>query len=109
MVAIIKDQDVAKLTEEALIGDWTRLVAIDKALGKPTTAEEEETLVAVLERVEEVETALLAQRAESQEGVQARLRIIARAIEGGADAAHVVSLFDRCRADLIDHRAVSLA
>jgi hypothetical protein len=108
MVAIPKPQDVAALTAEALIGDWMRLTTIDKALGTPRDDKEAETVEAILERIEDVETALLARPSESRDGVRVRLRILARAIETGADAAHVVSLFDRCRGDFLDHGSISL-
>lgn len=109
MATIMKSQTVAALTEEALIGGWTNLAAIDRTIGHPASAEEAETLEEALERIDEIEAALLSRRSTSEDGIRARLRILARAIESGADAAHIVSIFDRCRADFVDHGAVSLA
>jgi len=53
-----------------------------------------------LEDCEEIEAALFLRRARSEEETAFKLRVLARSVQGGAEADHVLRLLNRLRGDL---------
>jgi hypothetical protein len=96
MIANIKA--VTLFADEALPLEWSQLTE-DRAIGAPHTAEQEARLDAVLNRLDEVEAELIALPAETEEDACRKLRILERAISSGAQAEHILKLFDQCRDD----------
>lgn len=106
---MIANIDAASLfADDALALEWSLLIAEDRAISAPQTTEQEARLDAVLNRLDEVEAELIALPAETKDDARRKLRILERAISSGAQADHIVMLFDHCRADLIRFDGVSI-
>lgn len=86
---------------EALQSKWETLTRQEAALGTPESDEGQAQLQDLLEQADAVEAVLIKLPPLEPEAARTKLRIIERALRSGADAAHVVWLFDQCRADLM--------
>ena len=93
--------DVAALCDDDLANLWRDMAAEVDCIGVALTPAQEARLEILGEELDELEGAILAAPAYREDDVRLKLEIVARAINSGADAGHVVSLFDRCRADLL--------
>ncbi len=87
---------------------WSKLVAEDARIGLPKNDKDARRLEALLPKIEQAEEQVLAEAAGGPDDVKLKLRILARAITGGADADRIVSIADRCRADLMKYPHVSI-
>jgi hypothetical protein len=93
--------DAAALYEEDLEALWRELAAEDARFWVAKSRPQRLRLEALGEELEALEAAIFARPAGAADEAKLKLEIVARAINGGADADHIVSLFDRCRADLL--------
>src|SRR6185437_8825422 len=100
--------DVAALCDDDLADLWRDMAAEVDCIGVALTPAQGARLEILVEELDELEGAILATPAYCEDEAKLKLEIVARAINGGADAAHIVSLFDRCRDDLLAHGHISL-
>jgi len=84
----------------ALRAQRARLIAKDEAAGFPRVGVAAQALADILEELDRVEMSIISTEAESAAHASEKLSIIGLAISTGADADHVMALFDMAREDL---------